>query len=394
MKTSLVKRLLGRNVSRVQICGYAFASLAGLAIVLAAIQFYRDASRVFSSDTAVSRDYLVVSKQVGLTDRNVSFSPQEIADLEAQPWVTAVGPFTASRFKASIGVDFAGRGMSTETFFESIPERFFDTLPADWNFNPADGAEADVPIVLSRDYLALYNFGFASTRGLPKVREGEIGMIPLVVSIRGTNGERATLRGHIAGFSSRINTIAVPEEFMLWANERFAPSGGDTAPSRLVVEVNTPGDPAIARYLERNSMDIAGDKIDNGTAAYFLRLATGIVVAIGAVISVLAFFILMLSMFLLLQKNRDKLRQLMLLGYSPADVAKPYYALIFTVNIAVLVLACAATAAAQHCWSGALATLDATPSSLLPTFAIGTGIVLVVSSFNIISVTRRVRKDF
>lgn len=395
MNTALVRRLLRRNVSVAQTCGYAFASLVGLSIVLCAIQFYRDASGIFGADGSVSsRDFMVVSKQIGFSDRNTVFTPDEIADLKAQPWVKAVGEFTASRFKAAISLDFAGRGLASETFFESLPAEFFDKLPADWGFDPADGAEADVPIVLSRDYLSLYNFGFAATRGLPTLRENEIGMIPLTLTLRGRDGQTAVMRGHIAGFSSRINTIAVPEEFMHWANERFAPGSSQEAPSRLVIETDKPGDPAIARYLDNNGLDIAGDKIDNSAAAYMLRLFTGIVLAVGAIISVLAFFILLLSIFLLLQKNRGKLRQLMLLGYSPAEVARPYIHMVVAVNAAILAGGCIVAVLAAGIWRPALATVGATPTSIWPTILAGTALMAIISVLSVVSIRRRVRRDF
>lgn len=395
MNTALVRRLLRRNVSVAQTCGYAFASLVGLSIVLCAIQFYRDASGIFGADGSVSsRDFMVVSKQIGFNDRNTVFTPDEIADLKAQPWVKAVGEFTASRFKAAISLDFAGRGLASETFFESLPAEFFDKLPADWGFDPADGAEADVPIVLSRDYLSLYNFGFAATRGLPTLRENEIGMIPLTLTLRGRDGQTAVMRGHIAGFSSRINTIAVPEEFMHWANERFAPGSAQEAPSRLVIETDKPGDPAIARYLDNNGLDIAGDKIDNSAAAYMLRLFTGIVLAVGAIISVLAFFILLLSIFLLLQKNRGKLRQLMLLGYSPAEVARPYIHMVVAVNAAILAGGCVVAVLAAGIWRPALATVGATPTSIWPTILTGAALMAIVSVLSVVSIRSRVRRDF
>lgn len=395
MNTALVRRLLRRNVSVAQTCGYAFASLVGLSIVLCAIQFYRDASGIFGADGSVSsRDFMVVSKQIGFSDRNTSFTPDEIADLKAQPWVKAVGEFTASRFKAAISLDFAGRGLASETFFESLPAEFFDKLPSDWGFDPADGAEADVPIVLSRDYLSLYNFGFAATRGLPTLRENEIGMIPLTLTLRGSDGSRAVMRGHIAGFSSRINTIAVPEEFMRWANERFAPGSAQEAPSRLVIETDKPGDPAIARYLDNNGLDIAGDKIDNSAAAYILRLFTGIVLAVGAIISVLAFFILLLSIFLLLQKNRGKLRQLMLLGYSPAEVARPYIHMVVAVNAAILAGGCVVALLAAGIWRPALATVGAAPTSIWPTVVAGTMLMAIVSLLSVVSIRSRVKRDF
>lgn len=395
MNTALVRRLLRRNVSVAQTCGYAFASLVGLSIVLCAIQFYRDASGIFGADGSVnSRDFMVVSKQIGFNDRNTSFTPDEIADLKSQPWVKAVGEFTASRFKAAISLDFAGRGLASETFFESLPAEFFDKLPADWGFDPADGAEADVPIVLSRDYLSLYNFGFAATRGLPTLRENEIGMIPLTLTLRGRDGQTAVMRGHIAGFSSRINTIAVPEEFMHWANERFAPGSAQEAPSRLVIETDKPGDPAIARYLDNNGLDIAGDKIDNSAAAYMLRLFTGIVLAVGAIISVLAFFILLLSIFLLLQKNRGKLRQLMLLGYSPAEVARPYIHMVVAVNAAILAGGCVVALLAAGIWRPALATVGAAPTSIWPTVLAGAALMAIVSVLSVVSIRSRVRRDF
>lgn len=146
--------------------------------------------------------------------------------------------------------------------------------------------------------------------------------------------------------------------------------------------------------MERHSLDIAGDKMDNSTASYFLRMATAVVISIGAVISILAFFILMLSIFLLLQKNREKLHQLMLLGYSPAQVARPYVLLIASVNMSVLILACAVTAAVSSLWSETLHAVGATPASIAPTLAAGAMIMGVVSALNIQSVRRRVRKDF
>ena len=394
-KSDLVSRLLSRNVSAGQIAGYALASLVGLTIVLAAMQCYRDASGLLADGKSeLQRDYLVVSRQIGLTDRSTGFSEDDIADLQNQPWADSVGAFTAARFKAAIGVDFAGRSLATETFFESIPDRFFDSLPSDWGFDVSQGEEADIPIVLARDYLALYNFGFASTRGLPVIREGETGMIPLTVRIYDADGRAHYMRGHIAGFSSRINTIAVPETFMRWANSRFAAGSAPEDPSRLVVEVNTPGDPAIQKYMRRHSLEIAGDKLDNGTAAYVLRIATGIVAGIGVLITILAFFILMLSIFLLLQKNRDKLHQLMLLGYSPAQASRPYEVLIIAVNCMVAILASGAMWAASLAWRPTLLALGVSPASKWPVIATGIAIMSIVSAINIVTVRRRIRKDF
>ena len=56
---------------------------------------------------------------------------------------------------------------------------------------------------------------------------------------------------------------------------------------------------------------------------------------VGLFISILSFYILMLSIFLLLQKNTVKLENLLLIGYSPTRVAR---LIILTVGLNVLVL--------------------------------------------------------
>lgn len=59
---------------------------------------------------------------------------------------------------------------------------------------------------------------------------------------------------------------------------------------------------------------------------------------VGLFISILSFYILMLSIFLLLQKNTTKLESLLLIGYSPNRVALPYQILTVGLNIIVLIL--------------------------------------------------------
>ncbi|MCM1449196.1 MAG: hypothetical protein NC082_02540 [Clostridiales bacterium] len=384
MGNSVVWRLLRRNISIWQMVGYALANLLGLAIVLVAVQFYMDVESARSSH-GVS-DYLVVSKSIGLLDRNTIFSNEEIEELERQPWVEAVGRFEASRFKAMIGVDFQGHSLSTEAFFEAIPARFFDRLPRDWGFDPKVG---EVPIILSRDYLSLYNFGFATGRGLPKLRDSEVSMIPLTITIAG-NGKVDHLRGYVAGFSSRISTIAVPEEFMTWANDNFG-IGVSKGPSRLVVEINDPGNPMVKQYLDSHGMEVAGDKSSNSEASFMMRLVIMIVGGVGAIITLLALFIVTLSIYLLLTKNRATVERLIMLGYHRGDIAMYYIRIVLTVNVIVSLLAIAAVAVARPSWTGAMHAMDMTTGSMMPGIVAALTVCVLVSVFNIVTIKRLCR---
>ncbi|MDE6323521.1 MAG: ABC transporter permease [Paramuribaculum sp.] len=287
-------------------------------------------------------------------------------------------------------VEIGGRGVNTALFLESIPDEFFDVTPKEWSFTP--GVNATVPIIISKEYLSLYNFGFAASRGLPQISESMIGMVPLRLSVSG-NGRQMWLPAKIVGFSSRLNTIAVPDEFMRWANSSFADRDQPEA-SRIIVETNTPGDPAIEQYMREHHYEIAGDKVDNGRAAYFLAIITATVVAVGIIISLLAFFILLLSIYLLLQKNREKLHRLMMLGYSPRAVAGYYYRLVILINAGVLIGDILLMLLAKHFWSSQLENIGVTPGSPWLSIGLAIAIMSAITAGNLAAIARNVRRNF
>lgn len=385
---NVVWRLLRRNISAAQLAGYAVANLVGLAIILTALQFYRDVSS--GGDDAEMSDYISVTKAVGFVSQGGSngFTADEVAALEAQPWVRKVAPFTASQFRVTAGVDFGGRSMGTLMFFEAVDDAVLDVRPDDWTFDP-DGP-IDVPIILPKDYLALYNFGFAASQGMPQVSENVVGAVPVTLRLMG-NGHDDRVRAHVAGFSTRINTVVVPEPFIRWANDRYGSAASSRRPERLMVQVADPGNPAIADYLEDNGMQAGGDKEAAGRMAFFFTVLTSVVVAVGVVICALALFVLMLSLHLIMQKSRAQLRGLMLLGYSPRAVAMYYYKLTAAVNGTVLVLAIAVMMCARMYWGQLLEALDVQGAPVWLTVVAGVAVIAAVTAINFAAISRRMR---
>ena len=112
--------------------------------------------------------------------------------------------------------------------------------------------------------------------------------------------------------------------------------------------------------------------------------------AVGAVISLLACFILLLSIYLLLQKSRGKLRDLMLLGYTPDAVARYYYLLVAGVNATVVLMAIAAMVAARSLWMPAFAALGLKGASLWVASVAAAAAGIVLTGFDIAAIRRRV----
>lgn len=121
-------------------------------------------------------------------------------------------------------------------------------------------------------------------------------------------------------------------------NRRLSPNRSAT-PSRLIVSVDNPTDDRLITFLDDRGYETEADDAESARTALFLRITTGIVIAVGLLISALAFYVLLLSIFLLLQKNTEKIDTLLLIGYRPSTVARPYHLLTLTVNTLVLVIA-------------------------------------------------------
>ena len=294
--------------------------------------------------------------------------------------------------------------MSTAMFFEAVPDDFLDLKSTDFSWNPDT---PEIPIIISKDYLALYNFGFSSSAGLPKLSESLISGLPLRLTLLSEDGSRRVeAYGHIVGYSNRFNTILVPKSMLDYYNNSLG-SDADTdthgmkgsagtaqaapeAPSsRLIVDVNSPGDAAITSYLESKGWEVAGDK-NASSAAYMLRVVSGVIIGVGSIITLLSLLILGLSMSLLMEKNRQKLHSLLMLGTRISDVARPYWRLTALSAAGAAILAWISVFALRHYYLDPLRSIGAEGASMLwPTLLIVL-LTLIIVYINCRAITRRV----
>ncbi len=380
--------LLRQNISKGQLIGYAIANVVGLTVILIGILFYCDSQNNNSQqDKFFSNDYIVLSKKVeGIGFAPISFSEEDIENLEKEKWVKKVGRFTASQFAVNGAVNMGGKRLSTYLFFESVPDAFFDIKPKDWHFTPD---EKFVPIILSKDYLTLYNFGFAIPQGLPQVSEEVIGAIPITLRLTGEEMMPEEFEAAIVGFSSRLNTIAVPQSFLDWANARYSRKEEKQNASRLIVEVDRLAAGSMKAYLDEHGIEVAGDKEEAGKISSFLGTVSAVVTTNGIVICIRALFNLVMRLYLLLQKSRDKLRNLMLLGYHPLHIARYYEAMVVVANLVISLVSIVFTFVSRTFWNDELVNIGLGGASVLPTLLFALIYLIGVTVLDIFIVRRR-----
>ena len=391
---TLLYRLLSRHLNAGQLAGFVLANLCGMTIVLAAIQFATDIIPMFTgSDSFLKPGQMVMAKHVStvrtLTGKAPTFTAKEIADVSKQPFVSNVGTFTPSLFSvvATLGSQRLDMQFSTDMFFEAVPDAFIDVDLSRWKWQEGYN---EVPIILPRNYLNLYNFGFASSQGLPALSESLVSMVKIRFTLSGTAG-RKELDGRVMAFSKKLNTILVPQAFMEQMNATLSPDR-QPEPSRLIVTVSNPADERIAEYLANHSYETEADDAEAARTAHFLRIIISIVLVVGLIISALAFYVLLLSIFLLLQKNTEKIDTLLLIGYSPSAVARPYHLLTISLNTLVLVLSIIIVLLLRGYYLPLFGQLypSFSAASLTPALLTGIALYLLVTLLNYVAIRRKV----
>ena len=388
---TLIWKLLRKHISLFELMIFFVANLIGMTVIIGGVQLYSDVKPVMSGESRlIGSDYLVVTRPVErVGSGGKRFSADDVSELRAQEFIRSVGAFTSSQYEVYGSILFGGRKLSTMLFFESVPDDFIDILPKEWRYS---GGDTMIPIILPRNYLNLYNFGFSSTQQLPQITEDVIKRVELGISLRG-NGIIEEYTGRVVGFSDRINTILVPEQFMAWANGRYGDGGNEEA-TRLIIEVDNPADPELTAYIEANGYEIENKPAESSKAMYILKVCIVIIVCIGVIFSLLSLIILTLSIYLLLQKNISKLENLVLIGYTPARVSLPYNLLTLALNLSIWVISSMVVVFAQRLYIGYISQMAGCELSASPMVAIGVGglFTTLIIAFNFFIINRKIRE--
>ena len=387
---TLIWQLLRKHISIFELAIFFIANLIGMTVILSGVQIYSDLKPILTGENSlIGNDYIVITHAVERVGINTEvFSKEDIEALRQLEPVNNVGSFSASKFEVDGSIMFNGRRLSTMLFFESVPDEFIDVETRSWGYNSGD---TTIPIILPRNYLNLYNFGFSSTQNLPQITEDIIKSVSLGLRLSG-NGITDDYTGRIVGFSDRINTILVPNDFLSWANKRYADIN-DQDPTRLILEVSNPSEPELITFFEEHNYEIENKPSESSKALFILKVCVAIIICIGVLFTVLSLIILTLSIYLLLQKNITKLENLVLIGCTPARVAVPYNLIALVLNLTILAVSLVIIFLSQDLYMVQLSEIAGYEISSSPMVAILVGVAFtaLIITFNFFIINRKIR---
>jgi len=280
--------------------------------MLTALEAYLSIERLVKQQKEKGQ-YIIVNKKISIVNTlglgSSSFNKQEVSGLEKAPFSKKVGLIESNQFQASIRARQLIK-FYTMVFFESVSNYFIDEDIADFKWREG---QKKLPIIVSQDFLNVYNFGFALSQNLPQVSREALKMVSFDVVISGPGGEQV-FEGEIIGFTERISSVLVPQSFMRWANRTIA-SKSNFDPSRVIIQVESISDPSIAEFLKKNRMTTDQEKMQLGKTGTILNTVMKVAALLGVIFVVLAFIMFSMNFKLILAEASADIKLMIELGY-------------------------------------------------------------------------------
>ena len=335
----MLQKLQKRTLNVSQIIGYALTFFVGITIILSISQFYLDIKPLLSKHTDMFKSKsAVINKNISIfktiDKEKIYFTDIEINELKEQSFTKDISVFNSATFKINA---YTNKTESipvfyTDLFFESVPDKYLDVETDEWNWK----ASLDfIPIIIPDNYLKLYNFGFAESQGLPVLSKNTISQIEFNIKISGNNKSKE-YKSKIVGFSNKVNSILVPDDFLSWANKEFGRTD-KTKTSRVLIEFNNPSDDAILEYFNKNNYSINKDELELSKLLFFFKLALIFVLFIAVVIILLSVSFIVLSFNYIIQRNKELLINLYNIGYNHNRISTFYQLSISLITVVSII---------------------------------------------------------
>ncbi len=293
----------------------------GVILLLVSVQLYININVLLKDKNPRKDGYDYISVTKLISNENMaedhSFSDAEIEEIKTKSFIQDATPLLANKFlvraSGSSVVPF-----TTDLFLESINNRFLDTIPE--NFSWKQG-QAIVPIIMSADYLELYNTVFAPSKDLPQFSEKSISSVLIQLECYAPNGTATIFKANVVGLSNRINSVLVPESFLTWANKNLG-SSTNINPSRIFIKTTDANNTELLNFLQQKNYNINKDKTKFGRVKQLLQAIVSGLSGFGVLIILLAMLLFSFYLQLMIARSKDNLQLLLTLGYSPGWLSK------------------------------------------------------------------------
>ncbi|MBL7713201.1 MAG: hypothetical protein JNL13_12070 [Chitinophagaceae bacterium] len=322
-RPDLLNKLLLRNARKGRLLSAWIALCTGCTLLLLSVMIwsaFRDLLNGKGSQDSLGSTFLTVSKQVSdasMADKNsTQISGADLEQIRKAPQVQDVGLLTPANFKVAASLGSGQMSFYTLLFLEAAPDRFMDQMPQTWKWEEGDQT---IPIILSRDFLNMYNYIFAPSQGLPLLSEQSVKALGFTLTM-GEGPGQMNYRAQVEGFSDRISSVLVPQSFIDYGNKRFAASGAAKV-SRVIVKVGDPSNKEFVTFLEQHQYTTNSEQLRFSKMRSVVEVVSGATGALALLLIGIGALVFILFIELTMARAQAAVRLLLQIGYGPKTLS-------------------------------------------------------------------------
>jgi hypothetical protein len=322
---SLLQKLLLRTQHKKARLWAALAALCiGTTLLLLSVMIWWNFNELLfgkSQNDSIGSTYLIVGKRV--TEQNMGmkgatiFTNAELDSLSKAPQVQDVGVIASNRFPvwAMMGGNLA---FATDMPLEAVPDKFIDNMPADWKWEPGNRS---LPIIISSQFLDIYNYVFAPSQNLPQLSQGSVKTLAL--NLKAGRGDSAEVfLSHVVGFSDRIGSVLVPQSFIEYGNKKFGRQDVPEAPSQVILRTKDPSDTRFVDYLKSHDYNTNSQNLRWSKVRAIVEIVTGATGVLAILLMGIGTLVFILFIELTIARAENSLSLLLQIGYGPKFLSR------------------------------------------------------------------------
>jgi hypothetical protein len=310
--------------------------LLSFILVLTCIQLYSNANALLGKKSSDSNYWITMSKTINPDNIGrkelIGFNTKDIEEIKSWKEVKDIYPVVSNDFKVSAdGGSFIP--FYTDMYLEAVDNEAIDIKDLS-EFVVKDNT---IPIIISREYLNLYNYGFALNQGLPQITENFAKKIEVNINIT-LKGKNLKYKGKLIGLSDRIHSVLVPKKFLdsINATQAYTQAHKDIN-TRILVKVNDVSDQDLIAKMTNKGYESNQESLRSAKIKGKLFLVLRAIAFIGIFIFILCIFMIVNFIKMQFLEKQDEVSIKYSLGYSPKKMVSSI-SRFFSINVAVVLV--------------------------------------------------------
>lgn len=321
----MLRKLLFQHQDKRQLIIAIVGAFLGMTFLITSIHFLIRVDEFGEGKDILGPNTIIIQKEVSnsttLNIAKTDFSLAEIKSLKNEPFITEVKPVITNNFDVSLETsDRMVPKFRTDVFIQTVDPEFLDFKSSKFKWKEGDTI---VPMIMPREFLVMLNT-FMRAQGFPQVSD-ELAMdIRFRFTLKNEDeSKKEWVTCKIIGFTNDVSSMLVPENFMHWANNRFA-EGVEQKVLQLMISGEENNFGLVEELMTRKHYESKKSQMIVGQLKSIVGTLILIVLAISIIAVFLAGLVLIQYLQLLLNKNEYEIRTLLRLGHHPKSITRAF----------------------------------------------------------------------